>query len=360
MERLVIFSSDYPPNSGGISRLCSEIRNQCIKNNINFIVVTLVNGPEEEHTVRIPGKKPLSYINAVKYLKSIKQEGDVALSALYHPDGFITKLAGIKTVSLAHGAEVLTSNSIFKNTVWALYRRFALAKMDKILSNSHYTAGLVRKCSPKANVTPIPLAVDNVYFHPTLPKRDDGILHICSISRLLQFKGHDFIIKTIAGLPDEYKKRLHLTIGGKGEYKANLESMVKELGLENTISFCGFVADDKLSDFYSQNDLFILATREDKTISQVEGFGLVFTEAQACGTPCIGTRAGGIPDAICDGYGGWLIDQDNEEQLASLLKKLIDNPDICKCQSSLALERIVEGCTWDVYFKKLYSELLKY
>ena len=57
----------------------------------------------------------------------------------------------------------------------------------------------------------------------------------------------------------------------------------------------------------------------------VEGFGLVFVEAQACGTACIGTKAGGIPDAVIDKKSGWLINQDNDLQLATLLTCLVND-----------------------------------
>lgn len=360
MQRLILFSSDYPPNGGGISRLCSEIRKQCIKRNVDFFVVTLVDGPEEDKTIRIVDKKPHNYIKAVRYLKSIKKKGDVALTGLYHPDGVIAKLAGLKTVTLAHGAEVLTRDPRISRCFWPLYRKIALKHMDGVISNSNYTANLTKQCCSTVKVVPIPLCVDNVRFHPTALKYNDGILHICSISRLLVFKGHDFLIRTISKLPDSYKLKIKLTIGGTGQYKPVLEQMTNDLKLNDQISFAGFIPEEELNDFYSQNDVFILTTREDKSISQVEGFGLVFTEAQACGTPCIGTKAGGIPDAILDGYGGWLIEQDNEEQLSKLLMKLIDNPSLCKQHSAFALDRIAKHCTWDIYFDKLYSELTKY
>ena len=60
----------------------------------------------------------------------------------------------------------------------------------------------------------------------------------------------------------------------------------------------GFIKDDELPVFYRAADVFVLCMREATKSGEVEGFGMVFLEAQACGTPTIGTRSGGIPDAV--------------------------------------------------------------
>lgn len=356
--RLIILSYDYTPNNGGIARLCKEICKQCIATGTDYLVVTPVRGPEEDNVVRITGRRGIVEWKILRYLRSIKREGDVILTGTFHPDGLLAWLSGIPCYFLAHGAELLAGRTIFRRIVWEPYRRWILSKAKKVIANSHYTAGLVSKCSPNANVVALPLGVDNEYFHPTKPKHNDGLLHLCSISRLEKFKAHDFVIETIASLPDEYRKKIRLTIGGKGPYKETLERMVSDLGLQDIVTFAGFISDEELRDFYSEHDVFILCTREDGETNNVEGFGLVFTEAQACGTPCIGTRAGGIPDAIDEGNGGWLIEQDNERELIAMLRVLLDEAATLKEQSQRALLRVSQSCNWDVYYEKLVNNIM--
>ena len=352
--RLVILTYDFAPNNGGIARLCNEIHKQCMKTDTDYLVVTNVPGDTgNEKVVRITGRRGIVEYRILRYLRKNLRKGDVILTGTFHPDGLIALLTGFPTYFLGHGAEFLPGGSFIRRIIWPVYRRIILAKPKGVISNSHYTAGLVKLCSKKANVIPVPLAVDENAFHPTLSKYNDGKLHLCSISRLEKFKAQDFVIKTIANLPEAYRSCIHFEIGGKGPYKAELEQLVKNLGLENQVSFLGFVADNDLCDFYSRNNLFILTTREDKTIHEVEGFGLVFTEAQACGTPCIGSKSGGIPDAIEDGNGGWLINQDSEVELKTLLMDLIDNPSKLQEQSIMARQRMEADCTWDKYFKSL-------
>ena len=108
-----------------------------------------------------------------------------------------------------------------------------------------------------------------------------------------------------------------------------------------------------MCDFYSSADIFVLCTREELGLKNVEGFGLVFVEAQACGTAVIGTRAGGIPDAVKDGYGGWLITQDSQKELSELLMFLIDHPEIVAEEGLKARQRAIQEYSWQNYYKAL-------
>ncbi len=357
--RIIILAYDFSPNNGGIARLCKEIRKQCITTGMDYLVVTPVQGLDEDNVVRISGCRGVVEWKILRYLRSVRREGDVILTGTFHPDGLLAWLSGIPCFFLAHGAELMEGRTAFRRIVWGRYRSWMLARAKKIIANSHYTASLVCQCSPKANVVALPLGVDNDYFHPTKTKPNDGLLHLCSISRLEKFKAHDFVIETIASLPEEYRNKIRFTIGGKGPYKATLEKMVEGLKLQNIVSFVGFISDEDLRDFYSEHDVFVLCTREDTETNHVEGFGLVFTEAQACGTPCIGTRAGGIPDAIDDKKGGWLIEQDHQKELYDLLISLVKDKCLIKKQSDFALKRINTSCNWRLYFNELKIILTK-
>ena len=354
--RIIIFSYDYPPNNGGISRLCGEIRKELINRNISVHVITCAKGEEEEGIERVTGRRGVIELKMRHALKKIYRPGDIILTDTWHPAGMLARTISKDVYILAHGAEFLPSKGLSNSKLWNLYRRVVLIKAKGIIANSHYTDNLVRQCSKKISSIAIPLAVDSAYFHPTEGKKtNDNILRICSLSRLQKFKGHDFILRTISKLPSSYQKRLLLEIGGKGEYRKDLERLSHDLGIENIVHFLGFMPDEDVLDFYSRNDVFILCSREEPEDRNVEGFGLVFIEAQACGTAAIGTRTGGIPDAICDGNGGWLIDQDNEDQLIDLLKKLIDDKRMAQNEGMKARSRVVEKCNWTKYCSELLN-----
>lgn len=355
MKRIIIFSYDFPSNNGGIARLCGEIYKQCHATNTSVLVITCCNGTQTDDIIRMQGKRGILDLKMYQCLKKNLRKGDIILTDTFHPGGFLAELTGYPTFILAHGAELLPGNSFFRKRIFPKYRKYVLGNASKVITNSHYTKDLVLSCNPKSNVVALPLAVDNHLFHPTKKKHNDGLLHLCTISRLEKFKAQDFIIRTIAHLPEKYKQKIQFSIGGKGVYKPFLEKMVKDFRLEEKVLFYGFILDEKLCDFYSENDVFILTTREEPTNKNVEGFGLVFLEAQACGTPSIGSRTGGISDAIKEREGGWMIEPDNEKELSSLLMNLIDNPNLIKNEAKKGLERIANECTWPIYFHQLIN-----
>lgn len=221
-----------------------------------------------------------------------------------------------------------------------------------IIANSDFTADLCREIVPNGKVVALPLAVDHNIFRP-LSRESNKKIILGSISRIFQFKGYDFVLKVISSMPQEYLQRLEWHIAGSGPYLQQLKNDVQDLNLSEVVKFHGFVDEDKLPNFYNSLDVFLLCTRHIKNSNNVEGFGLVFLEAQSCGTPTIGTKSGGIPSAVIPEKGGWLIEQDNVQQLSDLLLKILDNPWIAKEQGEKGRLRVVEDCTWDAYCKSL-------
>ena len=362
-KHLLIFSYDYPPSNGGIARLCQEIADGM---NIYYTSVTVltikkkgISKPynfDKVEVVELPSRRIWTEIVAWWYLFRLKNKKSTnVLCGLWHPEGALCILAGVKNVYvLAHGTELLSGSSKFRKKIWLpFYGKFVLESVKKVIANSHYTQGLINSISEKVNSVALPLAVNHNFFEPSLRVNDHNVLKICTVSRVLQFKGHDFIARSISKLPKHIQSQVHWNIGGTGSYLEELKLLVTQLNINHLVSFHGFVADNMLPEFYGSNDVFVLCTREEKMSTSVEGFGLVFLEAQSCGIPAIGTKTGGIPDAIEDGNGGWLIEQDNESELCSLIERLVLDRELVKEMGILARKRVVDNCTWNGYCDKL-------
>ena len=366
-NKIIILSYDYPPSNGGIARLTSEIAKGIVPYFEKVLVLTMANKSEQRsydqnkdiETIRFSARRIKTEIEAVKYLKSIKNKNEYfLLCGLWHPEATLAYVSGFKEINvLTHGTELLYGTSKFRKYFWLkIYAKWILTKTN-IIANSAYTAVLSKKVAPDASVTTLPLAVNHNYFFPNLSKKNNKLI-IGTVSRIIKFKGHDFVLKVISNLSKEDKAHVEFHIAGTGPYLVNLNKLVKEYKLDDIVKFKGFVPDEELKDFYANLDLFILATRQNDNSTQIEGFGLVFLEAQSCGVPVIGTNTGGIPSAVEHGNGGWLIEQDNEEELSSLLKYLISNRQILVEQGGKARKRIVEKFTWRKYNNQLFSILI--
>lgn len=360
-NKLLIFSYDFPPSNGGIARLCFEIA-QGIHNDFDKVTVLTrkKSGPQIPHNENsieikyLPSKRLVCELAAWWYLLTLKNKKEYKiLCGIWHPEVLLVWLAGFKKINvLAHAAELLAGTSLFRKQLWlGVYAKW-LFKKSNIIANSQYTASLTKKIASTSKVNAIPLAVNQNFFKPSKKKASEKII-FGTVSRILQFKGHDFILKVISNLPKEYLSKIEWHIAGTGNYLETLKKEVVALGLEKVVFFYGFIPDKELVIFYNNLDCFILCTRETEISNNVEGFGLVFLEAQACGIPVIGTNSGGIPSAVKPRNGGWLVPQDNEKELDALLRHLILNPLLLKDQGNLARSRVLTECTWQMYCEKL-------
>jgi D-inositol-3-phosphate glycosyltransferase len=97
-----------------------------------------------------------------------------------------------------------------------------------------------------------------------------------------------------------------------------LHGLREELGLRDTVHFLGAQAQDRLPHYYAAADVVVVP-------SHYESFGMVALEAQACGTPVVASRVGGLPAVVDDGVSGLLVPHDDPDALAASLEHLLSD-----------------------------------
>lgn len=369
-----LLSFDYPPNDGGISRLTSVLAWELKKKGLNIEVCTLhaesgkdgLSRPDLP-TVELPRRKFLRELGLLRYLMNLPR-GCLLITTVWNPEATIAWLIGMSNLYvLAHGNEVMPYPSGLKYKIKGWLRKQVLASARYVICNSQYTEQLVHNISPSIKTTIINPGVDPQRFkieHTQTQAREllglpDNKRILLSVSRIDEYKGHEVVLRALSELSMEQRQVLHYVVAGKGSHLTELKRQATELGLDNIITWLGFVPDEVLPVVYRAADLFVLCTREDKVQRGVEGFGMVFLEAQAAGLPVIGTRAGGIPDAIEVGRGGWLIEKDDSNALCSMLETLVDQPEIFASQSKQGQKRVFSECSWNHYIQRLQNLLEK-
>lgn len=366
---MILLSYDYPPNDGGIARLCEAIAVAGVRLGIPVHVVA--PHPASGRTVssvivpetRVCFRRPWREWNIYWVLRHLRVSGPV-ITGLWYPDGLLAFLARRRPlVILAHGSELMPTRSALRRGAWQSLQRRICESADLVVANSEFTRLLVLRGSPKAKVVTIPLGVDHIRFTPEGRENAReklavaGKLVLSSVSRLHAYKGHETVLQALAMLPEMVRQRFVYLVAGKGPYELALRSKVDHLNLGSTVRWLGFVPEEDLPDLYRASDLFVLCTRETSSQQEVEGFGMVFLEAQACGTPVVGARTGGIPDAVREGEGGWLIDQDDAVTLAGILAQLAEDPAPFRAAGVAARGRVERECTWDHYMERFLSAL---
>lgn len=150
---------------------------------------------------------------------------------------------------------------------------------------------------------------------------------LLTVGRLVKQKGHHLLLQAMRQVVDRVPRVLHLIVGDGPERPA-LARQIEELGLAENVLLLGKVSEEMLRDCYALAWAFVLTSHEVR--SYVEGMGLVFLEAASWGVPSVGTRHGGIPEAILDGQTGFLVDSAQPTQLATRLEYLLESRERCR------------------------------
>jgi hypothetical protein len=122
--------------------------------------------------------------------------------------------------------------------------------------------------------------------------------------------------------------------------------MVQGAGLSERVTFAGYVAAEQLPDIYNLCDIMLMPNRQEKD-GDVEGFGIVFLEANAVGKPVIGGRTGGAAEAIANGSTGFLVNPDDPEEIAGILRQLLLDPGLRERLGAAGVRRVRSDFSWE-------------
>lgn len=255
-------------------------------------------------------KNKLAQIHAGRVLP----EGMIAL--------LVARLLGRKCLVYAHGEEITTWKQALKYKVM----RFVYAHVNHVIANSQFTFDeLIKMGIKKEKITIISPGVDTERFRPGL-ECDDlrakcGVAGkarlILSVGRLSRRKGFDQVIKSLPLLL-ENKIDVRYALIGVGEDKRYLSELANAQGISDRVYFLGHVSMEDLPRWYNAADVFAMPNREIN--GDTEGFGMVFIEAAACGTPSVAGIAGGTGDAVVGDMTGIRVDGDNSAAVTGGLK----------------------------------------
>ena len=205
-----------------------------------------------------------------------------------------------------------------------------------IASTEDERADLVRLYGADPDrVAVVPPGVDLSMFQPV--ERDDARRKIgygagrllLFVGRLERLKGVEVAIRALALLRDRAHDDVRLLILGEDSRdeeeseKERLKSIAGTLGVRDRVDFLGSVAHHELPFFYSAADVCVMP-------SYSESFGLVGLEAQACGTPVVGSGVSGLRSVVRDDVSGYLIDTHDAATYAERIGRLLDNPELAR------------------------------
>jgi phosphatidylinositol alpha-1,6-mannosyltransferase len=220
----------------------------------------------------------------------------------------------------------------------------ALRRMDMVIAVSRFTRDfLVNEVGVAASrVRVVPPGVDSDRFSPAMVAPHDP--YIFTAGRTIERKGFDRLIDAFAILHPRFPD-YRLKIAGTGPQIPALQARVAALNLKGAVDFLGPIDDETLVQCYRGCRLFALPNRT-LADGDTEGFGLVFLEANGCGKPVVGGRAGGTTDAVRDGETGLLIDGYDVNAVAAAIEWLLTDDDFYDRCAHEAI-RHARSFSWD-------------
>lgn len=346
MKPMLLVTIEYPPQLGGIATYLSHMAENLPAGNISVLAPDMPDTHRTDMESRVPiYRRQLlwrfmrprwlpAFYWTWRYCRRDKPEmvvvshllnmGRVALG--------VKRLTGTPYAVILHGFDVAQASS----TTWlkSVAAREILRNAALVIANSDFTASFARSFgvpeSRIALVNPPPwLSLDESADRMQVARfrKKHGLgdkFVLLTVSRLVKRKGIDTVIEAVAKLKKAGRDVEYVVIGD-GPDRGRLKHHAEKMGVYDQVKFLGAFNPDTLAVPYSACDAFVMVPRSEKG-GDVEGYGIVYLEANIFGKPVIGSRTGGVPEAVKDGETGLLVDPGNPEQLAGAISKLMDDP----------------------------------
>ncbi|MHB8974340.1 MAG: glycosyltransferase family 4 protein [Pirellulaceae bacterium] len=368
---MLLLSELFPPKTGGSGRWFWEIYRRLPREQV---VVVAGEDPREAdfdrtHDLRIT-RIPLSwrewgvidfqatrnYARAYRAVRRVLRENDgqcVHCGRLL-PEGWIAwlvnKICGTPYLCYVHGEE-LSYGLASRQLGWMMRR--VLNGMDYAIANSRNTASILRDQwnVPADRIRLLHPGVDVERFVPMA--RDLEIRNklgwqdrpvVLTVGRLQERKGHDTLIRALSQIRKTIPNVLYCIVGD-GEQRPRLEELAQANGLRDYVQFRGEIDDSDLIECYQQCDLFVLPNRE--VNGDIEGFGMVLLEAQACGKPVVAGASGGTAETMRIPETGRTVPCDGPDELAQMIVELLSDPPLRDQMGRAARQWTVERFSWE-------------
>lgn len=276
------------------------------------------------------------------------------------PIGLLVFLLGnrVPTYAYLYGLDISHAKmSPIKSSILKLI----LNKTKKVITISNYTKSLISSLGIENDKIKI---ISPGYSKPKIIDSTNNIRELYGISkdkkvvltvaRLHERKGHDKVIKAIE-LALKEDKEIFYVICGKGPYEETLKQQVKNKQLDHYVLFTGEVSNEELIAWYKEAFVFIMTSRQLGDQGDVEGYGIVFLEANYFGIPVIGGNSGGMPDAIRDGKTGFLVNPLDVNEIADKLISLTTSVELRNVIGREGHKWVISECSWQQRIKLLES-----
>ena len=371
--RLLVINSEYPPIGGGAGNASANVARCLASLGHEVIVVTAHFGDQPKRETRdgltvyrIPALRrkqdrsgaleQLAFIASASFWTlnwSRQNRPNATLAFFGMPSGAVAWL--LKTVykipyivSL-RGGDVPGFRPYDFKTFHKLigpFLRVIWHGASAVIANSQGLRALARAFDSSIEIPIIPNGVDGSRFD-TAP-RDWSAPRLLSAGRIVYQKGLDLGLRALAQLKD---LDWHWSIAGDGPQMEPLQSLARELGISERVTFLGWQSKEDLAQAYQQANLFLFPSRH-------EGMPNAVLEAMSSGLPVVATRIAGSEELVLDGETGLLVPSEDVDALRDALRTVLSDAVLREKMGTASRLRVEREYSWESVALQ-YSEYLK-
>lgn len=358
MAKILFVSNDFAPSIGGIAQVLTYMCGSLPPDEVCVLAQKMKGdeafdrqAPYKIHRVAYSSDSKLqSLLSVVRYSKAVRkicaQENcDLVFYDKAFPLGLISHLPmrpQMPYILQAYGNDIVTPRS----KIEAQLQKLILRNARCVIAISHFTKEALLRLGVKPDN--IVIMFPKMDFARFDVKQDTAQLKqqynllgkkvILSVGRLVRRKGFDKTIEAMPNILKEIPNAFYLIVGN-GPDKEYLENLAEQQGVSGQFRIIPDCEDDILPQFYHACDVFCMPSRYIMEKGDVEGFGIVFLEANACKKPVVGGNSGGQPDAIEDGKNGLLCNPESPEDITEKILCLLSDTARSKAMGEYGYDR---------------------
>jgi phosphatidylinositol alpha-1,6-mannosyltransferase len=369
--RVLVVTNDFPPRQGGIQSYVHELARRQPAGSV-LVYASDHDGSREFDAAQpfpvVRARTPMLLPTRAAARTAARLMGESGASVVWFgasaPLGLMApalrRAGAARVVASTHGHEL----------GWAMLpaARTALRRIGDATDVVTYITGYTRDrlataFGRRAHLRPLPPGVDVETFRPGI---DGGEVRrryalgeapvVLCVSRLVRRKGQD---RLIAALP-EVRRRVpgtRLLLVGRGPEESRLRRLAAGVGVGEAVVFAGGVPLADLPQYYGAADVFAMPCRTRRAGMDVEGLGIVYLEASACGLPVVAGDSGGAPEAVREGETGFVVAGRDAAALTNRLVTLLGDADLRRRLGAAGRAWVERDWPWEVAAARLTGYL---
>ena len=370
--KILMLTPYFYPHTGGTEKYVKDLAIQLVKNGHEVTVISnnvpISKKAKKEEVIdgvkikRLPAIDFLYYLPVTLSFNLKMLEGYDVIHIHCPPHSFVRAVAGktkLPVVATFH-CDITVTGQFFGvpipriftqgfESIMDAYARLFLPKVDEIISTSESYASTspVIRSMPR-NIIPIGVyhdKLDEALKKQGIDPLKDKKKQILFLGRLAANKGVNFLVAAMPKILEAHPDA-KLVICGEGEEKPSIVGQIKNLGLENAITFYGTVNLDTLSNLYASSSVFVLPS-----INRLEAFGIVQLEAMACYTPVVASDIPGVNSVMDIGKSGLLTPKEDPKAIADAVIKILNDPELVKSMGARGRHLVETKYDWPIISK---------